>query len=96
MGRRRGRANKPQHIHRADCACNRCLENDAKTLEGALEKAWEKHNRDLGKVLPAIRVSVKESPVIGPYDGPNDDDARFVMCPMAIVGYITPVSRRRK
>jgi hypothetical protein len=105
MGRRKGRKgnNKPQEIkypalqHDPHCTCNRCLDASVDNVqEKILEASWEQYNRDHGITMPNITLSTKESPVVGPYDGDDEDNARFVTCPNAIVGYIIPKGRRRK
>lgn len=105
MARRRGRNNKgnarPPAIvlpmeHDPHCTCNRCLDSGATQLERELEKAWELHNKEAGISLPAITLRLYDSPVIGPYEDRDVESARFVVCPMGIVGHITPKGRRRK
>lgn len=101
MARRRGRNNKPAPInfpmsHPLNCVCARCLDSDTTQLERELEKAWEAHNKEEGAVLPNIIAKVHESPVVGPYEERDVENARFVNCPVGIVGSITPKGRRRK
>lgn len=102
MARRKGRNNKPAailrpHKHPTSCTCDRCLDADAKQFEVALEKAWEKHNKDNQELVPYnVRVVIRESPVIGPYKGEDMGDAIYVTCSMAICGNVYPVGKRRK
>jgi hypothetical protein len=102
MGRRKGRkGNNPPAIlignkHHHNCLCDRCLDNDTTQLERELERAWEAHNKGQGVALPKINLTTKESPIIGPFDGKDTNDAVSVNCPMAIVFYITPKGKRRK
>lgn len=101
MARRRGRNNKPAPIkfpvtHAANCICERCLDSDTTQLERELEKAWEVYNKEEGVALPNIIAKVHESPVEGPYEHRDVENARFVNCPVGIVGIITPKGRRRK
>jgi hypothetical protein len=98
MGRGRKKRGGRGVMHHESCVCSRCLDIDAKKLEDQLDAAFEKHVKgkidDLQQVN--ITLSVKESPVIGPYDGDDVTKALYVTCPMAIVGTIVPRSRRRK
>lgn len=103
MGRSKKRRNNPPAIlmgtkHHHNCMCDRCLDSDPakaeKQFQIELERAWESYNKEAGVKLPNIRVTSKESPVIGPFEGKGE--SRYVTCPMAVVFYVSPKGKRRK
>lgn len=107
MGRRAGRqGNKPPAIegpvrHHPQCCCDRCIEDDTTKVEKRLE-----HQRAKYEAAQAIanakasgggmQVYVRESPVIGPFEGTDESKALYLNVPVAICTTIIPKGKKRK
>lgn len=98
------RRNRPPAIvgptrHHPQCCCDRCLDEDASKVERRLDHqraAYEAKQVIENAKNGTIKVHVRESEVVGPFEGDDMSKALYVMAPVAICGTIIPKGKRRK